>query len=69
MRLSLFPFMTVVCVGLVLAQDENDDTGVYTIQLSAQQGKLARRGIGRRNNLPLADYFLGTDLQVSCGYC
>lgn len=68
MRLSILPAYIIAYAGLSLAQDLTRDAPIRTIQLSARQGNVVQRRISRRQNLPLANYFLGTDLQVGQGH-
>lgn len=65
MRFLLLPYCTIACFSLASAQGSSSDGEVYTIELSARQGNVVQRRFHRRDNLPLANYFLGTDLQVS----
>ncbi|QDS75845.1 hypothetical protein FKW77_001369 [Venturia effusa] len=63
MRLSLLPYCTIACLGLSLAQDLIGGNGLHKIELSARQGNAVQRRLRWRGDLPLADYFVGTDLQ------
>ncbi|KAE9961786.1 hypothetical protein BLS_001333 [Venturia inaequalis] len=63
MRLLLLPYCTLACLGLSSAQNIGSDGEVHTIELSARQGNFVQRRLQRRDDLPLSNYFLGTDLQ------
>lgn len=64
MRSLLLLCCQLACLGLSSAQDVRSDGAVHTIELSPLQGNVVQRQLQRRENLPLANYFLGTDLQV-----
>lgn len=65
MRFLPLPYCAIAYLGLSSAQGDSSNGGLHTVELSARQANVVQRRFQRRDNLPLANYFLGTDLQVS----